>query len=1010
MTALSAVMNPKPKTAPQEPLRYARAYSLEIDENGNGTDGFYPLGVLGDRFETGFNVFLGGNYVAQAVSPDSDFPAGTQGVYGVSIQACRQAWLDKSLPKALGPDGKPLKRRPVNLFDPASLESIFAFARGAVSNAVAKGDARIFKWEIDNEFIPELDFSPQAVERFRRWLPGHYGNDLAKFRRVWGEKVDFASTVGIDPDHCTERPGPFMDWIRFQQETFAQFLADYCRAISEADPRHRPVNGKDTQSSLEMLRLARARRANHELIGEAIRPFTQGVRGMDHYGHGDRNAYEMNFYSKTATDPVWLPGRRQGILYGENNNHNGPGWQWAQTLWRMPANGLKGGNLFCSGWFGCWGDWASFGFVNPDGTKREKFWYLPRFFATIHRAERFFTTSAPARDTPKLAMLLAQRDIPFGVDDNLTPWGFPVNSRLRVYAHLRDAGYNVDVIPYSHLAPDRLSQYEGLFLVGAERLSDADVDNIRAYVKGGGTLFCDRRTGQFDEFNLVRTTNDLSDVLGLRFQGVWESGDAVVDPGDVWFSTKYGRLVRGDGRVRYEPTTARVWNDRDAFAYDNKAAVFCVNSFGRGKACWTNTQMGTLRSESSDGEAPARDFFCTLLASAGLSPSYSAEPENGGNLRVETPLVDGRGNAVILLSARTWKPLEPMKLKVGGGGEGRWRWAFLSLAEENRLYRVNAARRGEYVTFDLPAIRSGAAIYLMADHPPLLGTGFDWAGPTVAPGEVTPLVKPGETVKVVVQVANPSDSTLRAQPSTVLKLNALTGWTVREVRPLGDVPAGAIGEAVFEVGVPAEGDELRPNHVQPLTVDLFVEGRRVAVTHTVVQVDVDKRNRELLLSDNWVSADCLWSVWNGAEYRYLTQPNAEKGEAIDDRLWTTRANGQKVFALQSGDRADRLRYATYKNLPKVELEWDLKRSFDLTRLLFRRGKNGEKFDPVSVTCSFSVDGVSFDSSLTVPFACDEKGFCLVTLDPRRARYVRFSFDFGKRKRGQLDEIWLFGRL
>ena len=66
----------------------------------------------------------------------------------------------------------------------------------------------------------------------------------------------------------------------------------------------------------------------------------------------------------------------------------------------MPANGLKGGNLFCSGWFGCWGDWSSFSFINPDGTMRDKIWYLPRYYGMIHRTERFLTTQAPTPEVP----------------------------------------------------------------------------------------------------------------------------------------------------------------------------------------------------------------------------------------------------------------------------------------------------------------------------------------------------------------------------------------------------------------------------------------------------------------------------------------------------------------------------------------------------------------------------------------------------------------------------------
>lgn len=1008
MSALQTVMDPIPAESPDEPLRQARAYSLEIDGHGNGTDGFYPLGVLADRPSTGFGPFIGGNYSVVRMTPDSPFPVSTQGVFGVSIPACQNAWLDKSLPKALGPDGKPLARRPVNLFDEASLDKIFAFARETVSNSVAQADGRIFKWEIDNEFIPELDFSPQAVAAFRAWLPGWYGGDVETFRRVWGEGVsDFGDAVGIDPDRCRERPGAFMDWLRFQQETFADFLAAYCRVISDADPRHRPVNGKDTQSSLEMLRIARARRANHELIGEKVAPFTRGVRGMDHYGHGDRNAYEMNFYAMTATPPDWFPGSRAGILYGENNNHNGPGWQWAQTLWRMPPNGLKGGNLFCSGWFGAWGDWASFGFVNPDATKREKFWYLPRFFSTIHRAERFFAESAPAPDAPKVAILMAQRDIPFGTDDNMSPWTFPVNSRLRVYSHLRDAGCFVDVIPYSRLAPATLRRYAALFLVSAERLSAADIAGIREYVRGGGVLVCDCRAGQFDEHNLVHPDGGLSDVLGLRFDGIWESGDVVVDPGDVWFDTRFGRILRGDGRVKFTATTARPANARDALFYDNKAAILMENRFGDGRAYWMNTQIGTLRSESSDGEEPARDFFLRLLARAGVTPSYSVSPDRGCDLRVETPLVDGRGNAVVMVAGRTWRPLEPMRLLMPLPSGLAFQAAFISLAEDNALRPLPFARDGGSATFDLPAIKSAAAAWLMSgDHAPLLGTRFAWDGPTAAPGETTPLVKPGETLHVAVQVANPSDKPLEGFE---LRLRALRGWGVECVEPLAAVPPRAVAEALYRVTVAADGPEMRPNHAQPLVADLFVGGRRVAVTHTVVQADIDKAGHELLLSDNWVSADCHWSVWTGASYRYLTVPDPEKGQSIDDALHARRADGSEIRALQSGDRADRPRYARWKGMARVAVEWDLRAPYDVSRVLVKRGRGGAEADPAAFRCSFSEDGGSWTEPERFAFAPDDKGFVLAeTAGRRRARFVRIDFELDPKRRTSLDGIWIFG--
>ncbi len=1000
-----------------DPLTCAKAYSVEITENVNGTDGFFPTGVLGESFERGFNTAVGGNYLVAGASPDKELNLSPQGVYGISIWAAIRTRNLKGITKAQDQNGKPI--HDVCLFHKPSVDEIFSYARACVSNAVATCDDRIFKWEIDNEYIPLLDYSPLAVAAFRDWLDKKsYKGDLAKLNRAW--KTSYASFAEAEPPRVEDyaaKPAAFLDWSRFQQETFAEFLGAYYKTIYDADPRHRSVNGKDTQSSLEMQRIARLRRANHELIGKAVAPYTKGVRGMDHYGHGDRNMYELNFYTHTIAPDNWQPGARTGMLYGENNNHNGPGWQFGQTLWRTIPNGLRGGHFFCNGWFGCWGDWASFSFINPDGTNRDKLFYLPRFYAAIHRTERLFTQGAPVRKTPTLAILLAQRDIPFGVDDNMEPWGFPINSRLRVFSHLRNAGYHVNVITYDKLNPEYMKNIDGLFLVSAEHFADADVANIRAYVKNGGKLFCDVRCGAFDEHRLPRETNSLADVLGVEFKGVWESHDVVVDQGDVWFASPWGNLVRADGKVRWKATTARVLDPRHGRFYSNKAAIFTRNEFGRGKAYWTNTQMGTIRSESANDQVPAREFFRGLLKDAGIEPSYTVVPDETCNFRAEKPMIDTRGNVMIAVSALTYKPMPASELTVKLPDGLKYEQAFICLAEENELRPLAFTRAADGATFKLPELKSGAWIYLLHDHAPLLGTRFENVERFAAPGELTPLLKPAQTFTVTAQVVNPDAK--KAFAGGTVKLNALKGWTVSAAQRIGELAPGARASVSFTVTVPNESfPELYPNRIYPLTVDLFdADGTRVAVTHTVVTVDISKKGREVLLSDNWVSGNMPWAEWTGTTYRHLTVPNEEKGEAIIDKRWTTLGDGTEVYCLQSGDRPGRRRTAVWKKLPEATVEFDLTKARDVTRILFREARTGNRTEaPLAVKLAYSEDGKTFMELDKTPITwgtkpVDRSRYGEVAFTGK-ARYIRFTFfanPANRRKEMKLDEIWIFGK-
>ena len=1000
-----------------DPLTCAKAYSVEIDENVNGTDGFFPLGVLGESFHRGFNVAVGGNYTIQGLSPNASLNLVPQGVYGRSIWAAIRAQTIRSLAKCKDQDGKEF--RSACLFDPVVVSNIFDYARGCVTNAVAQCDDRIFKWEIDNEYIPGFDYSEPAVTAYREWLEKKcYKGDLDKLNRAWCTNIaSFAEAEPCRLDDYAKRPGAFMDWSRFQQETFAEFLRDYYRTIYEADPRHRGVNGKDTQSSLEMQRIARARRADHELIGKMVAPYTGGVRGMDHYGHGDRNAYEMNFYTHTVAPDDWLPGKRTGMLYGENNNHNGPGWQFAQTVWRMIPNGLRGGTFFCNGWYGAWGDWASFGFLNPDGTNREKIWYLPRFYASIHRTERLFTTSAPAKGLPTLAILLAKRDIPFGVDDNMEPWGFPINSRLRVYSHLRDAGYYVNVITYDKLNPEYMKSIDGLFLVAAEHLADEDISNIRAYVKGGGRLFCDARCGGFDEHNLPRETDNLSDVLGVKFNGIWESHDVVVDQGDVWFSSAWGNIVRADGKVRWSPTTAEVVNARHGRNYSNKAAVWTRNEFGKGRVYWTNTQMGTVRSESADDEVPAREMFRQLLADAGINPSYTVAPDETCNLRVEKPLVDARGNCMVAVAARTYRPVPASRLNLRLPEGLRFKKAFYCMAEENELRPLAFERTGGGAIFDLPEIRSAAWLYLLHDHAPLLGTSFARVGRFAAENEKTPLLKSGQPFKVNVQIVNPSAESVFAGGR--VKVNALKDWNVSQDQDVHEIAPGNVATFSFDVTVPPEGHpELYPNRIYPLTADLFdVDGKRVSVTHTVVAVDIQKKGHEVLLTDNWVSANMPWAEWTCATYRHVSVPDAANGQEIVDALWTKLGDGTEVYALQSGDRSGRRRAATWKKMAEGVVEFDLKKPRHLTRIFFWESRTNDRTEaPIAVKLSYSADGETFSEpeECAIEWGAEVKDLSRqaeIRFPAKSARYVRLAFTanpVNKRKVMSLDEVWIMG--
>jgi len=64
-----------------------------------------------------------------------------------------------------------------------------------------------------------------------------------------------------------------------------------------------------------------------------------------------------------------------------------------------------------------------------------------------------------------------------------------------------------------------LSKYRVLVLPNAAALSDAQVEAVRAYVRGGGGLVATCETSLFDELGRLRKDFALADVLGVRYRG-----------------------------------------------------------------------------------------------------------------------------------------------------------------------------------------------------------------------------------------------------------------------------------------------------------------------------------------------------------------------------------------------------------------------------------------------------------------------------------------------------------
>jgi hypothetical protein len=143
---------------------------------------------------------------------------------------------------------------------------------------------------------------------------------------------------------------------------------------------------------------------------------------------------------------------------------------------------------------------------------------------------------ANKRTIAKLGVVMGQRTHMFykyppsaGLNSALNE---PTQQALNgMYYALLEGRFLFDFVHEDRLDAERLSKYSAIVLPNVALLSDAQCDQLRAYVKAGGSLFATFETGMFNERNEPRDNFGLADVFGIK-----KSGDVIGTTGNGYYS------------------------------------------------------------------------------------------------------------------------------------------------------------------------------------------------------------------------------------------------------------------------------------------------------------------------------------------------------------------------------------------------------------------------------------------------------------------------------------------
>jgi beta-galactosidase len=373
----------------------------------------------------------------------------------------------------------------------------------------------VIGWQIDNEFGGEECHCPTCLAEFQDWLRTRYGS-LDELNRAWGNHfwgLKFTTWGEITiPDCATDRewvmgnPSACLDWKRFITWQQARFQADQAKILREICPEDFVThNFMGLFSALDYYEMAE----DLDFVTWDNYPIWSGKPDIP-YGASlaadvMRGLKQKNFMimEQTAGPCGWesfgrnpWPGEIRKIAY-QQLAHGSDGQIWFR--WRTSTVGRE------QYWHGLLGH---------DGKP------LRRYREAAETAKEFRKLESHLRGStvvPDVAILYDY--------DNL--WslsfqpGFAGNSLQaairRYYNALMRAGVNVDIV---NRRAD-LSRYKLVLTPDLSILPDETAGKLDAYVKAGGVLLADCRTGIKDERNLCheRTLPGLlAPVLGITIE------------------------------------------------------------------------------------------------------------------------------------------------------------------------------------------------------------------------------------------------------------------------------------------------------------------------------------------------------------------------------------------------------------------------------------------------------------------------------------------------------------
>ncbi len=728
-------------------------------------------------------------------------------------------------------------------FAPAN-ESANANDIKKVKEVVANGplNRRTDAWAIAWEQAGNYDYGETSVKAYRQWLAATYGS-LENLNRTW--RTDYksfdeivpakrADCVGAtklaDPFKRAQATANFIDFRDFCSKEYVKIIARRVAAAA-TDPERRMISTQFANLDLNAVEWSGWRPLNDEDL------FRSGVKDADRYGY---DVYAVDDWCGLEYDLLSAFGKdAKRMEVREGSTHTPDPDLAVRSYWTLVGKGLKGFSHFMLQEGNNHAEFPKFALTNYDQTPRPKLAAYSDAIRAVHQVEDVLVAAKRTNAVKPVAIYYSRTCNALQERSLGSLFDCGPDNVFRVYELIRGNGYPVTFLTDALIREGGLDGVAALFFVDAKYIPTDVLSRVESWVEGGGAVVADAQPGVYDGHGFPQ--DRLLKFLGIEPIVKKKVDSLAAEKNPFGYSAMSFDVVDADALHKTQFEFFQQWDSThpigralghfmfSGFGYQQVKATAgdvvamahwggpaaVVRAHGKGMSLYFSGYLGSIYGgaastyewrDAHSEQSPYR-FVDAVLAFAGAKKGATCDlpPRVRTKMRLESPLVDGRGNAILSMASYNDDAVGPFR--------ATWRLP-KSAAAPKRLYALaHGSRRltplaftakpaedgGATVDFEMPRFSDFAAVLALTDSSPLVSLDFGAAKRTDA-GLVE--VRPGETLDVKVRVFNPSPRALK--PGRVT-LRLPRGWFYD--RETADVPeVAAYGESetlTFRVHAPS---------------------------------------------------------------------------------------------------------------------------------------------------------------------------------------------------------------